>query len=190
MGFGNHDGHGEVMIGGSMENKRLHDALEASIGLEQKGYDHYTQALAEAKNPLTKKLFATLAEQELEHMRRIRELFEKEAGKDSCDIIPGTALEMIVKEVFDGFSKDDRSAWDVDVSSAYEHAMHLEQESIDMYSSFAAESANAPEKRFFQELEKEEGKHLTALQNVYHYLTHTADWFESTESETWNWMNT
>jgi rubrerythrin len=172
-----------------MDNKGLHEALEASVGLEQKGYDHYTKALTDAKNPLTKKLFATLAEQELEHIRRIKELFEEGAEKASGDTIPAEALEMVVKEVFDEFSKDDRSAWDVDVSSAYEHAMHLERESIDIYSSFAAESADAPERRFFKELEQEEVKHLTALQNVYHYLTHTADWFESTESETWNWMN-
>ena len=178
------------MTGDPMDKKGLHDALEASIGLEQKGYDHYTQALADARNPLTKKLFTVLADQERAHIQRIRELFEAGEAKVSGDTIPGEALEMIVKDVFDEFSKDDRSAWDVDVSSAYEHAMHLEQESIDIYRSFAAESANTPEKRFFQELQQEEVKHLTALQNVYHYLNHTADWFESTESETWNWMNT
>ena len=168
----------------------LGDALQASLGLEQKGYDHYKKALADAKNPLTQKLFTTLADQELEHMRRIRELFEKDAEETSDATIPGEALEMVVKEIFDAFSKDDRSGWDVDVASAYEHAMHLEQESIDMYSNFATESADASETTFFQALKEEEVKHLTALQNVYHYLTHTSDWFESTESVTWNWMNT
>jgi rubrerythrin len=68
--------------------------------------------------------------------------------------------------------------------------MHLEQESIDMYSSFTEESANEYEKKFFEDLTEEEVNHLTALKNVYHYLSRTADWFESTESETWNWMNT
>jgi rubrerythrin len=173
-----------------MGTEGLKDALQASLGLEQKGYDHYQKALADAKNPLTQKLFTTLAEQELEHMRRIRELFEEGEKETTAATIPGEALEMVVKEIFDSFSKDDRSDWDIDVASGYEHAMHLEQESIDMYSSFTSESADASEKDFFQALKEEEVKHLTALQNVYHYLKATSDWFESTESETWNWMNT
>jgi rubrerythrin len=173
-----------------MGSDGLKDALQAAIGLEQKGYDHYQKALEDAKNPLTQKLFTTLAEQELEHMRIIRELFEGGAKETSAAVIPGEALEMVVKEIFGDFSKDDRSVWDIDVATAYEHAMKLEQESIDMYSSLADESGDVSETTFFQALSEEEVKHLTALQNVYHYLKHTSDWFESTESETWNWMNT
>lgn len=173
-----------------MNSGGLKDALQASLGLEQKGYEHYKQALDDAKNPLTQKLFTALAEQELEHMKRIRELFEKGAAETSADTIPGEALEMVVKEIFNDFSKDDRSGWDIDVANAYEHAMHLEQESIDMYTGLSSESADTSETTFFQALKQEEVEHLTALQNVYHYLKHTSDWFESTESETWNWMNT
>lgn len=173
-----------------MAAEGLDDALQASLGLEQKGYDHYKKALEDTKNPLTRKLFATLADQEMEHMRRIRELFEKGDKGTSDATIPGEALEMMVKGIFNEFTRDDRSGWEMDVGSAYEHAMHLEQESIDMYGSFAAESKDDSEKQFFQALTIEEVKHLTALQNVYHYLKATPDWFESTESETWNWMNT
>jgi rubrerythrin len=173
-----------------MGSEGLKDALQASLGLEQKGYDHYQKALGDARNPLTQKLFTTLAKQELEHMKRIRELFEEGEKKTVDATIPGEALEMVVKEIFDSFSKDDRSGWDIDVANAYEHAMHLEQESIDMYSSLSSESSDGSERTFFQALKEEEVKHLTALQNVYHYLKATPDWFESTESETWNWMNT
>ncbi len=173
-----------------MDSGGLKGALEASIGLEQKGYDHYKAALVDAKNPLSKRLFAELAEQEKEHMRMIRALYEKGPKETSASTIPSEALEMIIKEIFDNFSKDDRSGWNIDVATAYEHAMHLEQESIDLYSSMAQESKDDTEISFFRALENEEVKHLTALQNVYHYLKATPDWFESTESETWNWMNT
>lgn len=173
-----------------MGKDSLEGALQASLGLEQKGYDHYQQALTEAKNPLTQKLFGTLAEQELEHMRRIRELSGSGTEKMDTDTIPVEALEMMVKELFAEFSKDDRSGWDLDSASGYEHAMHLEKESIDLYRSLASESVNASETAFFEALEKEEVKHLDALQNAYYYLKHTSDWFESSESETWNWMNT
>lgn len=168
----------------------LKEALQASLGLEQKGYDHYRAALADAKNPLTQRLFTTLADQELEHMKRIRELFEKDARETSDATIPGEALEMVVKELFDSFSKDDRSGWDIDIASAYEHAMHLEEESIELYSSLATDSDDVSETAFFEALRKEEVSHLNALQNGYHYLKHTPDWFESSESERWNWMNT
>ncbi|MBA7593958.1 ferritin family protein [candidate division WOR-3 bacterium] len=171
-------------------NPGLNEALQAALGLEQKGYDHYKQALSQAKNPLTESLFSTLADQELDHMRRIRELFEVSPSEPTKVSIPRSELEKVVRNVFEKFSKEDRSTWDLDITEAYEHAMHLEQESITMYGRFAKESKASVETAFFKALEQEEVNHFTALQNAYHYLKHTSDWFESSESETWNWMNT
>ena len=79
-----------------MDNEGLKDALEASLGLEQKGYDHYQGALDDAKNPLTQELFKTLAKQELEHMKRIKELFETGPKEITAETIPADALERVV----------------------------------------------------------------------------------------------
>lgn len=168
----------------------LQEALPASLDLEQKGYDYYQEATSRAQNPLTKRLFSVLADQELEHMDRIREIFKKSPSEVESRTIPGDKLENAVKDVFDEFSQQARSAWNVDIADAYEHAMKLEEESVEMYEKLAKESKDSAEIQFFKALEKEEGDHLSALQNVYHFLKGTPDWFEATESQTWNWMST
>jgi rubrerythrin len=173
-----------------MRDSGLSDVVNAALELEQKGYDHYIQVSDKTQNPLTKRLFSVLAEQELDHMKKIRELFETDTSETTEETIPGVELEQVVKELFDEFTKDNRSNWLLDVSSAYEHAMKLEEESIEMYAKFADESKNETETSFFKSLVEEERGHLTALENAYHYLNQTSGWFESTESQTWNWMNT
>ncbi|OQX53807.1 MAG: hypothetical protein B5M53_06545, partial [Candidatus Cloacimonas sp. 4484_209] len=66
-------------------NKRLKKALEAALKLEDKGYSYYIDIAQKAKNPLTKNLFAALAEQELQHKKRINELY-KESSVDIPEI--------------------------------------------------------------------------------------------------------
>ena len=171
-------------------NEGLKKALEAALRLEDKGYSYYTNIAQKAKNPLTKNLFVTLAEQELQHKKRINELY-----KESSVDIPETSLteevlENAVKQVFENFSNEEKNSWNVDNEDAYKYAMKLERDSLKMYREFAEKSINPAETNFFKALENEENAHLNALQNVYNYLNNTRDWFASEETKTWNWMVT
>jgi len=168
----------------------LKKALEAALKLEDKGYSYYTDIAQKAKNPLTKNLFATLAEQELQHKKRINELY-KESSVDIPEItLTEELLENTVKQVFENFSNEEKNSWNIDNEDAYKYAMKLERDSLKMYREFAEKSINPAESNFFKALANEENAHLNALQNVYNYLNNTRDWFASNEAKTWNWMVT
>jgi rubrerythrin len=164
--------------------------LQAAISLEEKGHIFYKEAASKAGNPLTKKLFSVLAEQELEHKKRIQEIFEGIKQNAEVGSIESNIMEDSIKEIFKTFSKEVRENWTLDITDAYKHAMEFERESAEMYKNLSENSTEKWESDFFLSLEKEENDHFTAIENVYNYLEHSSDWFESEESKTWNWMNT
>ena len=68
-------------------------------------------------------------------------------------------------------------------------AIRLERDSYVFYADLAKKAASDAERRFFEELMKQEEAHYEALKNVNYYLTNTGDWFGKDESKAWNWMN-
>lgn len=173
-----------------IDQATLKDSLNSALNVEHIGHDYYEKVAHEAKNPLTKQVFAGLAGQELVHMERIQEIFDNLQFDGVTPHAQPNNMEPMIKEIFDGFTAQEREAWEMDNSQAYEYAQDLERKSIEMYSKFAMESTNPVERKFFEQLREEEYHHLTALENVYFYLQRTGDWFASEEDRVWNWMNT
>lgn len=165
------------------------EALRAALEFEQRGHDYYKRIADQSENPLTKGVFAGLAQEELYHMDRIRELSEETGAGESLSA-PAGSLEDAVRLIFEGSEWTEREAWTLDNAEAYEYATNLEREGHALYTRFAEEAESEAERVFFRALLKEELKHLTALENVYNYLQHTGDWFASEEIHVWNWMNT
>lgn len=170
-------------------SKSLQEALTAALDLEQMGHDYYLEVASNAKSPLTQRVFSALADQEVDHMRRIREIYESLESAEAASVAQAGSLEDLVKAVFQQFTKQERSTWDMDNAAAYECAMDLERGSYSMYDKLAHERDDPAEVRFFEALLEEESEHLIAIENVYNYLQHTGDWFASQESRVWNWMN-
>lgn len=164
------------------------EALKAAIDLEQRGHDYYAGVAAKANNPLTRGAFSALAEDELRHMERARQLYSTSGAAESPGV-PLGSVEEVVRRIFEQSDWSQRRTWQMDNAEAYEHATGLERQSIDMYTRFAEETESSAEREFFNRLRTEELDHLAALQNVSSYLDHTADWFASQENRVWNWMN-
>ncbi len=164
------------------------EALRAAIEFEQRGHDYYRDIADRAENPLTKAVFSGLADEELIHMERIRDLYGR-TGAGAAPSMPDRALEDAVRRVFEGSSWTDRETWKMDNAAAYNYATELEREGHALYSRLAEETPSEAEREFFRQLRQEEMNHLTALQNVFNYLEHTPDWFASDESSVWNWMS-
>lgn len=175
--------------GSDDKSARLPAALRAALDLEQRGHDYYRETASRAENPLTRMVFSALADEELQHMKRISELYEHGGSAPMTSSIPGGSPESAVKRVFERFAEQERTAWELDNESAYEYAMELERQSYALYDRLANESENSAEAEFFRNLAGQENQHLTALENVLNYLRHTGDWFAAEESRVWNWMN-
>lgn len=164
------------------------EALRAAIDLEQRGHDYYAGIAADANNPLTKAVFSSLAEEELRHMERARQLYD-ESGAGETPSVPLSSVEDAVRVIFEGSDWSKRKTWRMDNAAAYDHATELERDSIALYGRLAEQTESPAERGLFLRLQEEEQGHLSALQNVSNYLEHTADWFASEEIKIWNWMN-
>lgn len=164
------------------------EAYNAALDMESKGHKYYVDIAEKASNTLTKAVFASLAEQELWHIKRIHELYER-AGECIVDSHPPGTVEDAVKEVLKRFESKELDALKMDNAQAYEYAMILEREGALLYEKLAEESKTPAEAEFFMGLLAEEDKHLEALENVFFYLERTGDWFASQEDHVWNWMN-
>jgi rubrerythrin len=165
--------------------------LEFVLDFEAKGAGMYLKLARETKQPLGKKLFYSLAAEEVEHAQKADNIFQAiegkgTAGEASEQKLP--AIEKVMKDFFERSADKDLKTERQDLAG-YELAMEMEREGYKAYAAFHAEATDPKEKEFFSRILKEEKEHIDALANVYAYLTDTDDWMQKEESKVWNWMN-
>ena len=166
--------------------------LKFALNLEVKSAAMYLRLAAETANPLGKKLFYSLAEEEIQHAMKVDEIYSSVKGSGDFRLLATHRSLPPIKNVMKGFflksTTRDLEKGNENISG-YKIAIKLENESCEVYQRFADNSPTDHEKRFFNSLLAQERAHLDAVANVYSYLTSTGDWLEEEESKTWNWMN-
>jgi rubrerythrin len=170
---------------------KIPDALKISLDFERRGVDFYLNTAKKTKNPLARRLFHSLAIEEIQHIMKFEDIYEnlKEQKKwPRWTVAEGKKLEVIIKDFFAAARKD-KTICLADNIKGLELAMEMEKKGYRMYEEFLEKAADENEKIFYRELLKQESKHYEALANVHSYLTNTGDWLEEEESKTWNWMN-
>lgn len=167
------------------------DSLEFALDFEIKGTKMYLDFAVKTKNLLGKQLFYSLAGQEIEHAKRVDEMYEQLKNNTSAAVLLPQSLppvEQALKEFFLKAKKINLKK-NTDNIQGYELAMEMERKGYKAYKGFYNNADNESEKKFFQQLMKEENGHLVSLQNVYFYLTKSGDWMQEDESKVWSWMN-
>lgn len=171
---------------------RIPEAIQKAFEFERHGAKFYLELAASTQNRLARQLLNSLAKDEVQHVMDIDEIYlNLKDGNKAPEHIERDSAIKIEDSIKNFFKKLDRDKLrnDLDDIDSLKMAMELEQKGYDMYNN-AMKSAEDPNlKEFFRLLREEEKEHLTALENVYYYLTNPADWFSQTESEVWNWMN-
>lgn len=172
-----------------MPNKT--DALKVSIDFERKGVGLYMQLASRTGNPLSRRLFYQLAQQEIQHILKLEEIYEKlkhEGKWPRWTVEEGEKLEYIIKGYFNTVKKDP-NVRQADNIKGLELAMEVEKKGYNMYEKYLSQAVDNNEKIFYRELLKQENEHYEALANIHLYLSQTSDWFSEEESHVWNWMN-
>ncbi len=166
------------------------DALKTALDFEEKGRNFYTKTAATVTDPLSQKLFQTLASDEVKHAEKINAIYQA-LSKDQPLPEGNPVHQAHLEEHVKAFFEDHKSALSKGASNleGYEFAMEMEKTGIDMYEKFAGQTEHEGERTFYQFLIKEEREHLEALKNVYFFLTDSGDWLQEDESKHWNWMN-
>lgn len=164
------------------------DSLRAYIQTELEGHKFYRKAAEKTGDSLGKKTFQALADDEIEHARKLSREYSSlsEAGRWLSQEELSQERRQGKESPFPIFPSDEQQGIaaipdGADDLEALRIAIDVEKASWQQYSQAAGAAPNEAAKAFFQHLMAEEGRHLKVLQNSYNYLSDTGSWFQDLE---------
>ena len=158
------------------------EVAKAAIQLERDGRGFYLEVAEKTLNHLTKQMFLSLAEDELDHIHWIETMIPAidtaaEANRRLYD-----RLRPIFADVPE--AKMRKTAESDDDIEAINLALGMEKQSVDAYEKWESEAAEEDVKSTCNVLAGVERFHIQVLSNTVEYLEHTPDWFM--REEQWN----
>lgn len=153
--------------------------LETAIQMEEDGKKFYETAAAKAQDPGTREVFNYLAQGEVYHIKRIKEIYQS-LEKDPhwteslCEFSPPHEGARIFSEALAQGTMAAGSPTDL---KAIDFALQMEQKSIDFYQRLARQAQDPRERRFLLSLVNEERGHYYFLVDYRNYLVDPADWY-------------
>jgi len=165
------------------EEKRL-NALEVALNNEMRERAFYLKHAQRTKNPVGKAMFRQIADEELEHYERLKELHDKWKKEEMWpETVPLKVKDTVVKNVLLDLMKaaDKTPERDDDDLKAIQTAIDFEAAGEAFYAKLRDEVTDSREKAFFDLLSKIEHEHYLSLKETEEYLTDPASWFTRTE---------
>lgn len=149
--------------------------LEIAAKMEQEAVLFYKQCAEKTANPVGKKMFLSIAEDEQYHFDCAISL--RNEGQHFTP--SGTTPVEDMKKIFDEHKQEmlEKMPSTADELEALEIAMKMEEEAIAFYKKASTLAANAKEKHFFDCLIKDEEEHFHIFQNTYSFLEDSGNWF-------------
>lgn len=165
--------------------EKTEDVLKLALEMEEEGYRTYTEGVKTIKNSLGKRMLERLAQDELSHMNRIREVYEALEGKRDWESVTMQSTEESVtfQNIFSRLknelkqSTEELGSHGVDDEEVIETAINLENYSRFYYSESAKQAKDESVKKFLEILANEEENHYKALRNVNSFMADPATWF-------------
>jgi len=167
-----------------MDDKERLNALEVALNNETREREFYLKNAERTKNPVGKAMFERIAEDELEHYNRLKELHGKWAAKDKWpESVPLKVNNTVVKDILVNVIKkvEKTAKGDADDIAAIKTAVDFEEKGVKFYSELRDASSNPREKEFFDLLAMIEHEHYLSLKDAEEYLTDPTSWFIKTE---------
>ncbi|NVM24637.1 MAG: ferritin family protein [Desulfobacterales bacterium] len=165
------------------EETRL-NALEVALNNEMREREFYLKNAKRTKNPLGKAMFNQIADEELEHYERLKELHEKWERKEQWpETVPLKVKDTIVKNVLkDSIQKVDKMPErDADDVKAIQEAIDFEAKGASYYAKLRDEVSDLREKEFFNLIATIEHEHYLSLKDSEEYFTDPASWYTKAE---------
>lgn len=155
---------------------KIDDVIKTAIKMEEDGYDFYKKAEGRTTSDMGRKMFASLAGDELKHKRMLERLRDK-VSQDATDMelpLPKERLKSVFADARANIDKTVApSAGDIE---ALTFAMGKETESYEMYKSAADESTDPGVKKVLDRMAQEENHHYEILQETKYYLEQHKNW--------------
>lgn len=150
------------------------NTIELAVKMETDAIRFYTEAAGKTKNPVGKKMFLTVAEDEKRHLEMVNRIVK------GLDISYKEASPMKnVRTVFESLKSElmKRVEATSDELESFKIAMNMEKEGIEFYKKVAGSVKTEKERELFGKLIKEEEQHYSIFSNTYFHLSNTGSWF-------------
>ncbi|MDJ0624091.1 MAG: ferritin family protein [Desulfocapsaceae bacterium] len=154
------------------------NVFEFAMQMEKDGEAFYREIARGTKNPGLKKIFETLADEEVVHFNTFKKLAEKSEAKVVESNILAKANN-IFAEMKEGGAVD--LSDETPQVEAYRKAMAAEEEAYTFYEKKAAECSEEAEKEALLVFAKEERRHYHLLENVLEFVSRPETWIEDGE---------
>ena len=166
-----------------MDKEDIFKVLNESLEMEKKGHKFYKEGAEKIKNSLGRKMLTRLAEDELIHIKRIKDIYESLKSENFSEVkieeAPVEQFEQIFSRMKDQMDEavDDLSEVGVDDEEIINVALELESHAKFYYLEAAKKSKNEKVKHFYEMLAKEEKNHYDLLVNTNKYLENPSLFF-------------
>lgn len=167
-----------------MDTKERLNALEVALNNEMKEREFYLKNAERTKNALGKAMFKQIADDELEHYERLKQLkIEWEKKGIWPETLPLIVKETDIKEILTKFLQkvDQTATGDDDDLQAIRTAIDFEQKGAEFYRRLRDAVTDKKEKDFFDLLATIEYEHYLSLKDVEEYFLSPADWYRAHE---------
>ena len=166
-----------------MTDKNILKVLSESLEMEKKGHVFYKEGATRIKNSLGRRMLTRLAEDELIHMNRIRDIYESVTAGTIEDVKIAEPPDEDFDTIFTRMRKqmeeavEDLTEVGVDDEEIINVALELESHAKFYYSEAAEKAENEIVKKFYEMLAIEENRHYDLLVNTNKYLENPALFF-------------
>ncbi len=162
-------------------------SIEVALNNESRERDFYLLQSKRTTNNLGKLMFATIAQDEDEHYRRLLELhatlLQKGTWPETVPLtVKGSNLKNVLKDFLEKAEKD--RPGDIDDQEAIKIAIEFEEKGYNFYAALKTAVDSPEEKKFFSILSEMEQEHLQSLKDSLLYFEDPVGWFTSHEKTT------
>jgi rubrerythrin len=167
-----------------MDEKERISAIEVALNNEVTEREFYHKNARRTKNPLGKKMFQQIGDEELEHYQRLKQLHETwEKQEKWPGTVPLKVNNTVVKNVLKEFLKkeDAKQEGDTDDLNAVRTAIEFEAKGAKYYADLRDAVSDPKERDFFDLLAKIEKEHYLSLKDTEEYFIDPQSWFRKAE---------
>lgn len=166
-----------------MDTKEMEEVLQKSLALEEQGYKWYSEGAVKITNSLGRRMLERLANDELSHMKRIKDIFTSLTNNKMDEVKIDPPKLAIFDEIFNRMkgqideAVDDLTEVGVDDEEIINVALELEAHARFFYEEAAEKATDIKVKEFYELLAKEEKFHQELLQKTNQYLSNPSLFF-------------
>ncbi len=150
------------------EKSSSQKTLEEAIRFEVEGRDFFLKAADQTKNYFAKLIFQVIAEDELDHIERVKKIYERLLQSEKQEPTPPVPKISRLENVFRQAKAqmDSKAILNTDETEAIRLAVQLESKGHEFYKRLAEEATRPFEKTFYQQLAQEESVHFSVLREM------------------------